>query len=62
MVAALHLKCFLIKARKILNSRSLLDSHRIRCLQNLVKEGLTRKIFRNKDLADSHCRASLATL
>jgi hypothetical protein len=34
----------------MLNPGSLRDSYPRFCLQNIVKEGLTRKIFRNKDL------------
>jgi hypothetical protein len=37
--------------RKILISIELHDAHRRDASQNIVKERLTRKIFRNKDLA-----------
>ena len=40
---------------KVLNQRKLYDSAILRGLQNIVKEGLTRKIFATKNLAMRYC-------
>jgi hypothetical protein len=46
---------FQTRFRKILIPSELRDTDRRRASQNIVKERLTRKIFRNKDLAEPLC-------
>ncbi len=41
---------FVLEIRKILDLQDLAAEARVGALQNIVKEGLTRKIFQNKDL------------
>ena|SRR5665811_233805 len=57
--ASLKGNIFSDKFRKILIPSELRDADRQRASQNVVKERLTRKIFRNKDLAGPLCGPGL---